>query len=278
MARGQYYETYRYNEIVKIVFDIGGTSMRVARVTEEGIGKVQKIPTPQDPKEAIVQLASLAHEAAAGQRVEAIAGGIRGRIVEGVFLEDKALPKWNGIRLSEEISKELNAPVNIVHDAALAGLGEVHSGAGRGSDICVYVTVSTGVGGSRIVDGRIDRTTYNPEIGLQLVEGQELEELISGTAVKKKFGIHPKDLSSEEERNKLADILAIGLYNTVLHWSPDTIVLGGSMIVGVNPIPLSRVGTSLAKRLTMYPAAPVLKMAELGDSAGLYGARALLAM
>lgn len=262
--------------MAQIAFDIGGTSMRIALVAAEGLGEVQKAATPQDPKEAIALFASLAEKAAAGERVERVAGGIRGLVVDGVFLKDKALPAWEGTHLVGEISHALGAPVLMLHDAAVAGLGEVHYGAAVGSAICVYITVSTGVGGGRIVEGRIDRTTYNPEIGRQRIEGGELEDLVSGTAVERKFGIHPKDLESEEERNKLADILAIGLFNSTLHWSPDTFVLGGSMIVGVNPIPLARVSESLQKLLTMYPAAPAVKMGTLGDSAGLHGGRALL--
>src|SRR3989338_97364 len=261
---------------MKIAFDIGGTSMRVAPVLSDGIGKEKKYPTPQDPKEGIAMLVQLALDVAAGEKRETVAGGIRGAVVNGVFLLGKILPQWEGTNLVTGISEALDAPVQIVHDTALIGLGEVHYGAGRGSKICAYIAVSTGVGGDRIVDGRIDRSTYNPEIGRQLIDGVELEDLVSGTAVEKKFGIHPKELDSLEERNKLADILAIGLYNTVVHWSPDTIVLGGSMIVGVNPIPLSRVRESFTKLLTMYPEVPVIEMAELGDSGGLYGGRALL--
>jgi len=48
------------------------------------------------------------------------------------------------------------------------------------------------------------------------------------------------------------------------------------MIIGVKPIPLARVKESLSRRVTMYPMAPELKLAELGDAAGLHGARALL--
>ena len=250
--------------------------MRVALISEDGIGDVRKIPTPRDPKEAIAKLAELARDAAAGKAITAAAGGIRGRVISDIFLKDKVLTEWEGTNIAAEISGALNAPVKIMHDTALIGLGEVHYGAGRDSKICAYVTVSTGVGGDRIVDGHIGRSTYNPEIGRQLIDGIELEDLVSGTAVQKKFGMHPKELESLEERNKLADILAIGLYNTVVHWSPDTIVLGGSMIVGINPIPLPRVEEALTRRLTMYPTVPAIKMAELGDVGGLHGARALL--
>ena len=261
---------------VDIVFDIGGTNMRIAASAHGKLEDVLKVPTPSDPKDALTQFAKMAHEAAAGRTIQAVAGGIRWIIADGVFLPgDNMLSKWGGVRLADEISKELGAPAQIVHDTAAVGLGEVHAGAGRGSKICAYITVSTGVGGDRIVDGKIDTSTYNPEIGYQLINGEPLGSLVSGTAVKEKFGIEPKDLKSLEERNKLADILAIGLYNTTLHWSPDTIVLGGSMIVGVNPIPIEHVTESLAKRLTMYPKSPAVKMAQLGDIGGLVGAAIL---
>lgn len=264
------------SDSVNIVFDIGGTKMRVAAATGTTLGEIKKIPTPQDPKEAIAKLAEMARAEAGGRTIRAIAGCSRWIIKDGVYLPgDKPLPGWGGTNLVIGISDALGAPVQIVHDTGGIGVGEVHAGAGRGSKICVYITVSTGVGGDRIVDGRIDRYTYNPEIGRQLINGEQLEDLISGTAVKKKFGIEPKDLDSIEERNKLADILAIGLYNTTLHWSPDTIVLGGSMIIGVNPIPLERVASELKRLLTMYPTAPVIKMAQLGDNGGLVGAAIL---
>ena len=81
--------------------------------------------------------------------------------------------------------------------------------------------------------------------------------------MQKKFGIHPKDLDSLEERNKLADILARGLSEIYEKWKPDVFVIGGSMIVGVNPIPLERV----CEKFTAVP----VKMAELGDNGGLIG-------
>ena len=134
-------------------------------------------------------------------------------------------------------------------------------------------TVSTGVGAALIVEGRM----VPPDdffLGHVALPGGELEELVSGTAVRKKFGIEPKDLESLDERNKLADILAAGLVPLSQKWSPDTIVLGGSMIVGVNPIPLDRGMGTLA---TLIQNPPVIKMAELKDNGGLEGGRILAA-
>ncbi|MDO8514344.1 MAG: ROK family protein [bacterium] len=260
-----------------IVADIGGTNMRIAAASTDSLGEIKKLPTPKSPKEAMAEFVRLARELVGERQITDVVCGIRWFVVDGIFLSgDGPLEAWGGLHLRKELSRALNAPVTIIHDTAAVGLGEVYAGAGRGSKICAYITVSTGVGGDRIVDGHIDRSTYHPEIGRQLVNGERLEDIVSGSAVQRKFGIHPKELDSLDERNKLADTLAIGLYNTVMHWSPDTIVLGGSMIVGVNPIPIPRIQESLNKLLTIYPKPPVIKMAELGDNGGLWGGLALL--
>jgi predicted NBD/HSP70 family sugar kinase len=261
---------------MNILFDIGGTNMRVAAGRDSELGEIKKVPTPQGPKEAMATFVLLAKELSGGEKINRIVGSCRGRIVDGVLISDKLLSQWAGLRVADELQTALGAPVTIGHDTSYVGLGEVHRGAGRGSSICVYYTISSGVGSARIVDGEIDRGTYNPEAGRALINGEQLEDLVSGTAVQKKFGIHPKELASIDERNKLADILAVALSNMVLHWSPDTIVLGGSMIVGVNPIPLERIEKSLSELvLKTYPSSPVLKMAELGDNGGLVGAMLL---
>lgn len=254
-----------------IVCDIGGTNMRVAAASSDSLGEVKKVPTPKNPTEGIAQFVTLARECAGEDGITAIAGCVAGSVSdEGVISGARNLRAWEGTNIVRELSDALGVSVRIVNDAALAGLGESYAGAGKGAAKLAYITVSTGVGGGLIVDGKIAAAGGVADIK---INGTDLEDLVSGTAVTKKFGISPKDLDSLEERNKLADTLAEGLRVVVERWSPDTIVLGGSMIVGTNPIPVSRVQESLGKLLAKPPS---IKMAELGDSGGLWGGIALL--
>ncbi len=256
---------------MQIVTDIGGTNMRVAAVTEDALGDIKKVPTPKNPAEGIAALIALARECAHDGNISAIAGCVAGSVSdEGVISDARNLRAWEGMNIAQQLSSAIGAPVRVVNDAALAGLGEAYRGAGKGAKSLAYVTVSTGVGGGWIVDGNIAAAGGVASIK---IKGTDLEDLVSGTAVTKKFGIHPKDLDSIEERNALADTLAEGLRVVVERWSPQIIVLGGSMIVGVNPIPIARVQESLSK---LSPKPPVIKMAELGDNGGLWGALALL--
>lgn len=254
-----------------VVFDIGGTNMRVAAASDDELGEIKKIPTPKNPEDGISQLARLAREL--GGSFSAAGGDIAGRVSkEGILSDARNLRAWEGVNIVEEVSKALGAPVRVYNDAIVVGLGEAKVGAGKGFSRVTYITVSTGVGGALIKE---DRPADSPLLGDLNLRVGDLEAQISGTAIQKKFGIHPKDLDSLEERSKLADILARGLSEISEAWKPDVFVLGGSMIVGKNPIPLERVQESLNKMLTMYPKPPALVMAQLGDNGGLEGGRVL---
>lgn len=260
---------------VGIVFDIGGTNTRVARVLGDTLAEVRKERTPSSPEDGVALVAHLADEAAAGASSTAV-GCIAGVLDGGTVFRSPNLPGWDGFPLRDALARALGGSVDLRNDAVLVGLGEARYGAGIGSRIMGYVTVSTGVGGARIVDGLPDEATYGTEIGHQLVGGIELEALVSGTAVRRRYGIEPRELTDNAVRESLADTLAEALHDTVLHWSPDTLVLGGSMMVGENPIPLDRVRETLGRLLSIYPKDPAVLLASLGDRGGLWGGVALL--
>ena len=73
---------------------------------------------------------------------------------------------------------------------------------------------------------------------------------------------------------ELAQYLAQGMRNTILYWSPDIIVLGGSMMVGDPKIPLEAVRKATVATLDNFVPCPFITIAALGDEAGLYGAMA----
>ena len=64
------------------------------------------------------------------------------------------VPGWDGVRLRVLLEEEFAAPAAVDNDANVAALGEHAYGAGRGADHLLYVTVSTGVGGGWILNGR----------------------------------------------------------------------------------------------------------------------------
>lgn len=257
-----------------IAFDIGGTKMRVASIKSNEIGEVHVVNTPHDPKSGLGEIVRFARLAAGRKKIRAAVGCIAGKIdAEGKLSNARNLLDWEGTNIAEILRRELQVPVHIYNDCELIGVGEAGEGAGVGSNVLAYITISTGVGGARIVDGVIDGKASDFVVGKIAVGDADLENMISGTAVKKRFGVEPRALSSQEIRDSLAAILGHALYEVVEKWQPDTIVLGGSMMVGKeNTIPLGGVANELRASIESAHM-PKLRLATLGDVGGLHGAR-----
>ncbi len=262
-----------------IVFDIGGTKTRVA-YSKDGVAFSQPFTrdTEKDFPTAMNVMKEMFQEAAGDGVIQAAAGGVRSLDRGKKKLRAHPYPLWVHEPLHEELEKMLGVPVYLENDAALAGLGEAAAGAGRGYPIVAYITVSTGVGGARIVQNTIDPSAQGFEPGSQIisVDGGSLESHVSGTAFLQKFGKQPREISDPAVWEEAARVLAFGLHNTIVHWSPDVLVLGGSMIIGDPAISIDRIREHLKNILAIFPDLPEIKKAELGDAAGLYGALAFL--
>lgn len=64
------------------------------------------------------------------------------------------VPGWENLPLARLIQDEFHAPANVDNDANVAGLGESFFGAGKGRQSLLYITVSTGVGGGWVFQGK----------------------------------------------------------------------------------------------------------------------------
>lgn len=253
-----------------ILFDIGATKTRIAYSTDGEIFETPRVySTPKNYEEGFSLFRQNAQELAGGREIKQIVGGMS-RSVWGNDAPE---------RFRNDLSRDLGAVVSLENDAAVVGLGEAAWGAGRGFKIVAYITVSTGVGGARIVDGEIDEHAVNFEPGKQIMDLDSqatLESLISGKALEARTGKAPKDISEPAIWDDLAMKLAVGLNNIIVEWSPDCVVLGGSMITGEPAIPMDRAVARLKEILKIFPKLPDIKKAELGDFGGLYGALALV--
>jgi len=79
----------------------------------------------------------------------------------GILFTSPNLPGWKDVRLRNIVEKELGKKAFLINDANAAAVGELYFGAGRGARNFIYITVSTGIGGGIIIDGKI----YTGSIG-----------------------------------------------------------------------------------------------------------------
>lgn len=274
-----------------VLLDIGGTKTRVAVSDNlESFSESKNFTTPTNPKEGVKNIVATVNELT-DKPIRGIAAGLRGILDQekSMMLQDPggALSSWEEFPLAAELKKALGAEVYLENDTAVVGMGETRYGAGDNEQIVVYITVSTGVGGAKIEHGLVDEYRYGFEPGHQILDvdhtilGEDeeptLENLISGSAVERRFGTKPYEIpQSDKVWDQLAYYLAHGLRNTILYWSPDVIVLGGSMIVGDPRILLNDIIRHADSVLEDIVPLPSIVDATLGDEGGLYGAMALL--
>ncbi len=75
----------------------------------------------------------------------------------GIISDSPNLPDWKDVPICRHLEEKLGAPTVLENDATAAALGEHVFGAGRGCRHMVYITVSTGIGGGLIIDGKLYR-------------------------------------------------------------------------------------------------------------------------
>lgn len=267
-----------------IIADIGGSKTRIS-LTEDlkYFANPIVVDTPKNYHEGLRIIEESVSQILTGQKIAGIGIGVAGtlseendRLVAAPHLED-----WENNLLEKDLNRIFETKhTYLENDTALVGLGESIYGAGKDAKILVYVTVSTGVGGVKIENKRIDDSTFGFEPGHQIISTENnlnatLEQLVSGSGIKKRFGVEPIELDDSDEWDRITEYLAIGLHNVVMHWSPDVIVLGGGIALS-GKINFQKLTESFQEKTAFLPKLPEIRKASLGDFGGLYGAMELI--
>lgn len=256
-----------------LLFEVGGTKTRVG-FSQDGknIHGSQVFPTQKDYEQFIPQLKATTTTLSGDNTIKAISGGVPGVLDsrKAILVSAPHLPKWVGKPIKETLQDVFRVPVFLENDAALGGLGEAIFGAGQGKEIVAYLTVGTGIGGARVVGGKIDAKALGFEPGHQVLnDGVEFEDFISGTALEKEYEKPSEEINDPRVWDEAARRLAIGLTNTIVHWSPNIVVLGGGLM---QKIPIVLLRPYIRQYLKIFPTPPEIASSKLGDAAGLYGA------
>ena len=73
----------------------------------------------------------------------------------GILYTSPNLPGWKDVPVRDMIQRELGIKTFLTNDARAAALGEFCFGAGKGARNLIYITLSTGIGGGIIIDGKL---------------------------------------------------------------------------------------------------------------------------
>lgn len=304
--------------------DLGGTKISGILVNLQGdIIAKNTVPTYAEAGEqAILQkiidviATVIAESKVAKEAIVAIGLGAPGslNLKTGTIISAANLP-FNNFNIVKPLMEEFHIPVHIDNDANVAAVGEYLFGAGKGSEHMVFITVSTGIGGGAILNGKIYRgSTCNAlEVGHATVQPDGpycncgnygcAEVLASGTAIGKAAQAAISkgkitSLSNYEKptayevfkeadqgdrvalniRNKALTYLGICVASTIMAFDPERVIIGGG-VAQAGPIVFERIDEVVKERCikVMSENTKVLP-AALGTDAGVVGAAALAIM
>lgn len=148
-----------------IGIDLGGTNVRTLLVDEDGKAYSEVKDNTESEKgpdyvcaKIIRQIEGLDTSVCGGlQNVAGIGIGVPGPVdtVNGVMIMATNLQGFENYPICSKISDRFNLPVFIDNDANVAGLAEALLGAGKEYPTTYYVTISTGIGGAFIANGKL---------------------------------------------------------------------------------------------------------------------------
>ncbi|MET3927384.1 ROK family protein [Devosia sp. 2618] len=291
-----------------IGIDIGGSRLRAALIDASGtiLARCETTTLAQAGPEAVIaQVFDLVDQIAPKAERTALAGV--GVACPGPLDTDTGramgiptLAGWNDIPIARMIEAALGLPVRLENDGIAAAIGEWKFGAGRGLQHLAYITVSTGIGGGVVLDGKplhgrmgmaghVGHMTIVPD-GTACPCGNRgcWEAYASGTAfgqrIAQSVGGNPKSIfaaarTGDAAALKLvaeeADWLGIGIANLLHLYSPDCVVIGGGISNGFDLLQPGIDARIQRNAMTAFRKVPIV-VAGLGENAGLIGAAAMV--
>jgi glucokinase len=300
-----------------IAIDLGGTQLRAALVTKSGqiIAHERTATLVREGPDAVIGrmlrlVDTMRHALPAGDTILGVGVCAPGPLdpFTGIVYAPPHLPGWHEIPLRSMIAEATGLPVELGNDANAAAVGEWRFGGGRGYQNVVFITVSTGIGGGVIADGRLllGRMGSAAELGFMLLDKEQgtiWEDLASGTALAAAAaaamaeradtllhklatpatvsGAHVAEAAARgdalaaELMAREARLLGYGFASCLHIFSPEIILVGGSVVLN-NPglLPRAREIAYANAKVDLYRGVPI-ELAELGENAGILGAAAL---
>lgn len=306
--------------------DLGATKILSGLMTADGeILNRRLVPTYAGSRGAAViidQMAASVHEmlletSCQPGQLRGIACAAPGPITYpgGVVLDSPNLG-WRMVELKQELQKRLNHSVLVGKDTDFAALGEYRFGQGCKYGHLLYLTISTGIGGGIIANGRLyqgsrggagefGHMVVNPD-GRTCYCGRKgcLEAQASGTAIAQiardmlaggkapvlaqmsYLGITAREvgIAARQGDNDAVALLsgvvtdlASGIANLVQIFNPEIVVLGGSVIQGLKDIMLQPLREQvLGQVFPLHRQGLKIEVTNLGSDIGLYGCLAAI--
>jgi glucokinase len=152
-------------DLLVLGIDLGGTKILTSVINPGGemLSRDHSVtPAARGPEGVIQTILASAERALEGasmgiSRISAVGVGAPGLAdtEAGILFTSPNLPGWEDVPLRDIIQEKLKKKAFLINDGSAAAVGEHYFGAAKGVNHFIYVTISTGIGGGIVVDGKI---------------------------------------------------------------------------------------------------------------------------
>jgi predicted NBD/HSP70 family sugar kinase len=232
----------------------------------------------------------MVEEVAGGEGIQGMGAAIGGPLDwEKGIVSPLHQPDWREVPLKAMMEERWGCPFYVDVDTNVAAVGEYEAGKVSANRF-LYLTVSTGMGGGFLVDGKIYRGFggAHPEVGHQSIPfkcvnpaGLQcecgvpdcLEALVSGNGIRRIYG-KPAEALNPGEWAEVAYNLGQGLRNLATIYAPEVIRIGGGVAVGGGQDFIQQARQTMEAHLALVPP-PEVSLSLLGYDTALLGALAI---
>ncbi|RWZ79840.1 MAG: ROK family protein [Candidatus Chaera renei] len=257
-----------------LTVDTGATKTLLAVFDDSGRPQNEyQFATPQDQNQYWQALQAAINDRFQPDGIRAIAVAVPGIVNQaGTVAWCGNLP-WSDFELAELLRRQFGLPVVVANDANAAGLAEANA-IEPVPALCLYLTVSTGIGSGIILSGRLPAELSGSEAGHMLLSKDDQlvswESFASGRAIHEQFGRFAYEIESTEDWLKISENLSVGLLAILPVLQPDTVVLGGSIGEHFNKFGDALNGL-INQKLPPHIKRPQILPTRYGKEAVLYG-------
>ncbi|MFM8967284.1 MAG: ROK family protein [Vulcanococcus sp.] len=281
-----------------IGIDLGGTAIKLGRFSRSGelLAELQ-VPTPQPamPGGVVMAIVEAVQRLDPDGLAPLVGVGLPGPMdaagrVARVCIN---LPGWEQVPLAEWLEPQLQRRVTLANDGNCAVVGEAWTGAARGYDDVLLLTLGTGVGGAVMLEGRLftGHGGAAPEPGLIGVDPDgpvcrsgnrgSLEQFCSLGGLARLSPLDPRELCRRADAGDTealavweayGRLLGVGLSSLLYVLTPELVLIGGGLSAASHHF-LPAVWREVEERvLAVSREGLAIRRCELGNGAGRLGA------
>ena len=286
--------------MIILALDIGGTAIKSALVTSDGVRTQRRETKSEGNKGGAVLMNNAIALTGSYSDFDRIAISVTGQVHPedgSILFANDNVPHFTGTRVRDIFEQRFGVPVTVMNDVNAAALGEAYFGAATEEHDFVCLTYGTGVGGAIVMNrqiytgstgsaGEFGHLITHPN-GIPCVCGQQgcYEQYASTSALLRKGAERGADYSESRGIFRLRNSgdpiaqdlveawiheVALGLVSICHIFNPSCLVLGGGILQEPNLI--NEINSHLLPMLIPSFRNVILRAACLGNDAGLMGA------